>query len=382
MEFSERNHYVPVWFQRRFLEGSHDKYYYLDLNPEIKQIDSKRNFTRKALHYWGPKQCFKQDNLYTTFFGNLKSDEIEKRLFGDLDRKGSAAIGYFSSDFNLKEGVHDAFNDLIRYMDAQRFRTPKSLDWIKLFNITNDHNAALFAMQSIMEFHVTMWMEGIWEFVSCKNTNTKFILTDTPITFYNSKAFPGSPKFKYPNDVGLTKVGTRTIFPIDKETCLIITHLQYVRNPWQNSLRERINVRAWKTTISSFLDIQFGRELEEIDVLRINYILKQRASKYIAAAQKEWLYPEKKLNSYLWSKLDKDWFLFPNPNHMMFSGGIVVGYKDGSSFAMDEYGRTPGDPNYQDEKLKQRETRTFYKAREEWDRKRKGKPVSKILKFR
>ncbi len=37
-----------------------------------------------------------------------------------------------------------------------------------------------------------------------------------------------------------------------------------------------------------FLDIQFGRELEEDEVLRINYILKRLSSRYIAAAEEEW----------------------------------------------------------------------------------------------
>jgi hypothetical protein len=47
--------------------------------------------------------------------------------------------------------------------------------------------------------------------------------------------------------------------------------------------------------MKNLLDTQFGRELEEDEVLRINYILKRRATRYIAAAEEEWLYPEKRV---------------------------------------------------------------------------------------
>ena len=230
MDFRERNHYVPVWLQRRFLPKGQNHFHYLDLNPEKITIKPGQTFTRKALHRWGPKRCFKQDNLYTTFFGNLKSDEIEERLFGRIDRIGSNAIDFFSTDYKLVNGVHDAFNDLIRFMDAQRLRTPRSLDWLKTSIKTQNHNAALFAMQKLLELHGTMWSEGQWEIVSCKESVTKFILSDNPVTFFNSKFFPRNPKNRYPVDADLSALGTRTIFPLSMDNCLIISHHEFLRN--------------------------------------------------------------------------------------------------------------------------------------------------------
>ena len=65
--------------------------------------------------------------------------------------------------------------------------------------------------------------------------------------------------------------------------------------------------------------IQFGRELEEDEVLRINYILKKRATRYVAAAEEEWLYPERRVSTTEWANLDNDWFMLPhlwdNPIH-------------------------------------------------------------------
>jgi len=90
---------------------------------------------------------------------------------------------------------------------------------------------------------------------------------------------------------------------------------------------------------------QFGREIEEDEVLRINLILKMKASRYVAAGKKEWLYPEKHMKRTGWAVLDNDWFLFPNLWKVPFTKAISMGYMDGSSWAADEYGRHPGHPS-------------------------------------
>jgi hypothetical protein len=52
--------------------------------------------------------------------------------------------------------------------------------------------------------------------------------------------------------------------------------------------------------------IQFGRELDESEVLKINLILKKSAKKFIASGEEELLYPEKHIDIH-WTKLDDDW---------------------------------------------------------------------------
>ncbi len=116
-------------------------------------------------------------------------------------------------------------------------------------------------------------------------------------------------------------------------------------------MKPRENARAYQTTMKNLLDTQFGRELEEQEVLRINHILKRRATRYIAAAEEEWLYPERHVVVRNWAELDDDWFLFPNLYKVPFAAEIVVGYRDGSVWAMDEHGRHPGNPKFKDEKL-------------------------------
>ncbi len=69
--FTTRNHYVPQWYQERFLAPgrAEDKYYYLDLHPEkVVRSDGGHHF-RNDVRRLGPISCFKEDHLYTLRFG-------------------------------------------------------------------------------------------------------------------------------------------------------------------------------------------------------------------------------------------------------------------------------------------------------------------------
>jgi len=128
-------------------------------------------------------------------------------------------------------------------------------------------------------------------------------------------------------------------------------------------------------------ETQFGRELEEEEVLRINHILKRRATRYIAAAEEAWLYTEHQVSSKDWAKLDDDWFLLPNLYKVPFHSEILVGYNDGRVWAQDEYGRNPANPNYKDPKLHEQEWIRCQLAKREWGKKRAGKSVAHVDNF-
>jgi hypothetical protein len=342
---ARRNHYVPVWYQRRFLAEGETHFHYLDLQPETVVSAGGKTYQRGALLRWGPKRCFVQDDLYTLKLGDWSNDQIEKRFFGRIDSRGKEAVEFFAN-FDIREGLHEAFDAIVPYMDAQRFRTPRGIEWLKRRIGGENQFMAPFVLQGVYRFHATMWTEGVWEVVSARESPTKFLLTDEPVTFYNAGVFPGSKECAYPNDVALQEVGTRTIFPLGREECLIITHLHLVRDPWAAARRSRSNARAYQPALAKFTDFQFGRELVEDEVLRINVILKRRATRYIAAANEEWLYPERRASTSHWSKIDDDLFLLPNPYLVPYGGKIIIGYEDGDSWCTDEYGRTPAHPEY------------------------------------
>jgi hypothetical protein len=342
---ARRNHYVPIWYQKRFLPEGETRFYYLDLAPETRVSPGGKKYQRRALLRWGPERCFVQDDLYTVKLGNWSNDEIERKFFGGIDARGKKAVEFFS-DCGVRDGIHEAFDAIVPYMGAQRYRTPRGIDYLKNKIAAQNHYMTPFVLQGVYQFNDTMWMEGIWEVVSARQSPTKFLLTDEPVTFYNAGAFPGSKDCLYPNDANLMEIGTRTIFPLGLEACLIITHLHLVRDPQTAPKRLRANARAYKYAITNFLNFQYGRELGEDEVLRINLILKKRATRYIAAAREEWLYPERRVSTTHWSRMDHDWFLLPNPCLVPYGAEIIVGNQDGSSWRMDEYGRRPGDPQY------------------------------------
>jgi hypothetical protein len=127
----------------------------------------------------------------------------------------------------------------------------------------NDQNLVLMAMRRLFHANTTMWTEGVWEVVRARQSPTKFIITDEPVTFYNPRVFPQSPSIPYPLDAELGEVGTRTIFPLGIDACLIITHTQFVRDPWRNPRRTRTNARSFAQTLFDLRSIQTGRELKE-----------------------------------------------------------------------------------------------------------------------
>jgi hypothetical protein len=130
--------------------------------------------------------------------------------------------------------------------------------------------------------------------VSADETQTKFIISDHPVTVYNRDVFPDSTYARQHTDPDFRMNGTHTYFPLSPTRMLILTNLSWVRNPYGNAKKLRPNPQLFRTAMLSFTDIQTGRQLEEIEVKQINYVTKRRALRYVAAAQEDWLYPDRK----------------------------------------------------------------------------------------
>ncbi|HET9741870.1 MAG TPA: DUF4238 domain-containing protein [Terriglobales bacterium] len=369
LQHSRHHHYVPQWYQRGFLLPGASRFFYLDLNPDT-VVQAGVSHKRNAVLRWGPKSCFYRDDLYTVKLGQWSTDQIERVFFGEVDRRGRDAVRHFAHFDSISDPTWGAGRDLAPYMDAQKFRTPRGLDLIRLRTGSFDHNATLFTMSQQFQFS-TMWMESIWEIVGARLSPTKFILSDDPVTFYCKNVFPS--EWQYPNEMSLKQVGTRTIFPLTLNACLIITHLEFVRHPRAVPTMHRTNARSFQPALKYLGDIQFGRELEEDEVLRINHIVKKRAVRYVAASHEDWLYPERHVSTSDWTTLDDDWFLLPNLWRIHFTRQITIGHADGRVTTLDEYGRRPWQRGYRDERQRDREWETFEAAKREWAKKRVGK---------
>lgn len=330
------NHYVPEWYQKGFVKGSDNRLHYLDLCPDKEQLADGRIIAKHACRATPVGKCFVEYDLYTTFLGSSVSDEIESMLFGEIDYSGAIAVRAFTQ--NDPVAWHKHFNSFFTYIDAQKIRTPKGLSWIRKHYSKLDQNALMQEMQAVRNMHCTLWTEGIREIVSAENSEVKFIISDHPVTTYNYALSPDVAQCLFPNDPDIVLIATQTIFPLDINHCLILTHLEYAQAPDQcDPLEKRTHAKHYRNSLVRTDRFITSRKLNTIEVRTINNILKARARRYIAAGEKDWLYPE--------NEIDLEWsdcrhVLMPPDDVLNFpSGEMYVGYEDGRSDYQDAFGR-------------------------------------------
>ena len=336
-QITRKNHYVPIWYQKGFIVGTRNTLQYLDLNPNKIKLPNGRSFTAKELRLQSPKRCFQEKDLYTTWFGSRLNDEVEKFLFGEIDSSGATAVRAFVGID--QRAVHDNYQRLFEYIDAQKLRTPKGLDWIKSKYPNLTQNDLMLELQYLRRMHCTMWFECVHEIVSAENSDVKFIVTDHPVTAYNSAYSPLSPTRGHLEDPLISFMGTQTVFVLDAEHCLILTNLEYAKNPnGVDLLTSRTNARYSGRSLTRTDALIRSRVLTRDEVVSINYLLKRRSRKYIAAYEEAWLYPEE---TGVVSCEEISRILLPPSDKLgPFGGELFFEKKDGSMQYRDAFGRS------------------------------------------
>jgi hypothetical protein len=369
MSTFRRNHYVPEWFQYRFFPpgGGENKFYYLDLRPDTVVSPGGHRYTRNALLRWGPPNCFHQHDLYTTKFGAWESTEIEEKFFGEVDSSARSAVEYWAN-FQHPSVDSDAFNTLMSYMSIQKLRTPKGLAFLAANSRWSDKNVVLMTLQQLQNIYCAIWTECVWAIADASSAQTKFLLSDHPVTVYNSGCFPASRECTGFNDPDIRLSGTHTLFPLNLDKILILTNLSWVRDPYTNPGKPRPNPNFFRPAMFNFMHVQTGRKLSDVEVNEINFIIKSRAYRYIAAPNREWLYPERHIPSQFWDKLGGGYLLMPDPRSVTFSEEILIGYTDKRADAFDAYGRKPWQRDYRDRSLHEHEWQTFHAFQGEFAR--------------
>lgn len=337
MSPSRDNHYVPQWYQAGFFEPGEQKYAYVDLAPPQTILADGRVKPRKARFRSATSQCFRQRDLYSTFFGTAVNDEIERRLFGDIDSKGAIAVRAFAAT-DQSEWVQN-FEHFYTYLDAQKLRTPKGLDWLRAQYPLLDQNELMEEMQGIRTMHCAIWTGGVREIVSAEDSAVKFIVTDHPVTTYNFALPPDDSLCAYPNDPDIALKASQTIFPLNRDFCLILTNLEYAKNPNTNPVEKRTFPRNFTRALVAAHALIRERKLSALEVAQVNYVLKRRAIRYVAAGREEWLNPEDALGAVAWSDV-KQTLLPPKDSLWHFGGEIFAKYNDGHVHYQDAFGRT------------------------------------------
>jgi hypothetical protein len=336
MATTRDNHFVPRWYQKGFFEPGRATLAYLDLSPPVSVLDDGRVITERALFDAPPKRCFFQTDLYSTFFGTFVNDEIERLLFGDVDTRGAAAVRAFQGTDEAE--WHRHFGTFFEFMDVQKLRTPKGLDWLKAHYPSLTQNELMLEMQGIRMLHTTIWTESVREIVSAEDSNVKFIVTDHPVTIYNHALQPTAPQCAYPNDPSIALKASQTLYPLSRDHCLILTNLEYAQDPSTPPLAKRIFARNFRQSMVWTDKFIRTRRLTGMEVSKINYVLKARARRHIAAGKTEWLYPEETVTD-RWEKLAET-LRPPGDELWKFGGETYASFEDGSVHYQDAFGRT------------------------------------------
>jgi len=341
MSLTRKNHYVPQWYQEGFFESGQNTLAYLDMEPPQTVLADGRVIANRSVFNAPTSRAFCQRDLYSTFFGTSVNDEIERRLFGDIDIRGAKAIKAFAGT-DVGEW-HRHFQTLFEFIDIQKIRTPKGLAWLQAQYPRLTQNELMFEMQGIRFMHCTIWTEGVREIVSAEDADVKFIVSDHPVSIYNHAVAPVAKGCAYPLDPSIALKASQTIFPLSRDHCLILTNLEYARDQSVKPLEKRTFARNFRSSMVRTDAFTRTRKLSDQEVARINYILKARASRYIAAGRKEWLYPERTVSE-SWHDIGAT-LVPPRDDLWRFGGEMVAKFDDGHVHYQDEFGRTENQPD-------------------------------------
>lgn len=338
---SYRHHYVPIWYQKGFLGPGQTSFKILDKHPEVfRDVGGNVRGVGRNILNKGPDAHFWERDLYTIRWLGRTDDVIERQLFGAIDAYGKRAIeAWLAEDF---KAIHDLYLHIYEFMDALRLRTPRGLRFVRATTGKQSQLDLMVAMQELRRMHCMMWAEGCLEIARAPE-GSGFIFSDHPVVLFNRHVFPGDPQIPVGQDPELHWQGTQTLFPFDRESLYILTHVEYAHSPGPSKARKpRTNARYFDPTnpMVRYDDCIRTRTLSPQQVLEVNYIIKERADRYIAGRCEDDLYPERHLKTTLWSKLGE--FLLP-PKHKVIkqTGYTVMKFKDGSYHFQDQFGRRP-----------------------------------------
>jgi len=344
----KHNHYVPEWYQKSFIPASNTtgKIFYLRLKADEFQDSKGKVHIANPLKEASPRGCFAENDLYTTRFDERESREIERLFFGTIDTNGKTAVDHFAN-YEYPDWRPEPVHHLVEFLSTQKLRTLKGLDWLADQINNTDANQTLLKMLELKNLFCATWIECNWQIADASESSTKFIISDHPVTIYNRILGPRHPTWcKGNKDPDIRLVGSHTIYPLTSDKVLILTNVAWARNPYQKATNYRPNPGFYRPTVFNFHNLHINRHLSEKEVREINFIIKSRAYNFIAAGKKEWLYPEKFITKSDWNTYGDGILLMPDPRSMNYGGEVFAGFKDGSHFAMDPYGRNPGDPKF------------------------------------
>ena len=339
------HHYVPEWYQKRFMQPGDSKMWYLDLETDRALGAKEKKSDKNKIYYRPIKYCFSMPGLYSLKSFSFSSNFLEEHFFGKIDVQGKRAIEILTNDDFFKADIQKTINNLIRYLTTQYFRTPRGIgiimallgDDLMRLSPSGVQNKVLGIMQRLAGFWGTTWLEGVWEIFSAEQSETKLLLSDCPVLTYNPACFPRSNSCLFPNDPFIGWIGTQTLFCLSKEKLLVLTNRDNLKQGTENSwTKTRKNFNPYRQTVFNIMDIIRERRLDHLRVKQINNLLKQRSYNYIASSRRDWLFPEDEVRIKWKDYLD---ILLPPKDKVILKYKTIIKYTDGRTFGMDQDGK-------------------------------------------
>ena len=111
---------------------------------------------------------------------------------------------------------------------------------------------------------------------------------------------------------------------MNRDHCLILTNLEYAKDPSIDPLEKRTFARNYRRSLSRTDAFIRSRKLNAHEVAQFNFIIKMRARRFIGAGRKEWLYPERTVTE-PWSELRQT--LLPPKDGLFHFGGEMLAHE-------------------------------------------------------
>lgn len=318
---SKSQHYVQQAYQEGFFENGKRNFWIFDKNLLVKPNGEIEN---NLIMERGTRVCFEGDFFYASNYYEEK-DYLEKKFFGPIDASGAGALKYILSDDKHLLPSDDVGMNLLKYISAQKFRTPKGLELIKeSFSEDISRENLLEILQQVHENMTITLAESVIEILDASKCENKFIVSDAPVVEWNRCASqPDINKY-------LLK-GTQVIFPISKNFCLVSTPRELANKELMKKdfLKARINARKYGSVIFDIRKLQNLRDMGSDEVFAINKLIKEHALRYIAGGKQYYLFPPHNLPNV---------GLLITPKEFKRNGGIAREV-NGKIIGVDEYGR-------------------------------------------
>lgn len=114
----------------------------------------------------------------------------------------------------------EALEDPMLYLSTQKLRTPKRLDRLAARAGARSRDDVLARLTSLRSLYGAIWAQCAWQLADAANSETKFIVSDHPVTVYNRSCAPGNPLWcKRADDPDMRLQATHTLVPLPPTAC-------------------------------------------------------------------------------------------------------------------------------------------------------------------